>query len=64
MQTPIDEQLRSEAKAYGFCFGCERCVHFVPDTRRCAHEYPTAPHLGIDLERQETLVFCKHFELW
>ena len=59
----VDERLRHEAARYGLRFGCESCVHFAPETQSCGNGYPTAPHRGIDLERCESLEFCKDFEV-
>ena len=63
MRTLIDARLRSEAKQFDFRYTCENCVHFVSEANACANGYPTAPHLGIELERAESLEFCKEFEL-
>jgi len=38
-------------------------VHFAAERRACANGYPTQAHLAIDLERAESLEFCKEFEL-
>jgi hypothetical protein len=38
-------------------------VHFAADRRACANGYPTNAHLDVDLERRESLEFCKEFEL-
>jgi hypothetical protein len=59
----VDEQLRLEARRFALRFGCESCAHFAPETARCGNGYPTAPHRGIDLERCESLEFCKDFEV-
>ena len=59
----VDQRLRDEARHYGLRFGCESCVHFAPESARCGNGYPTQPHRLIDLERVETLEFCKEFEV-
>ena len=63
MRTLIDPRLRDEAKRFELRFTCEDCAHFAADRRACANEYPTRAHLGVDLEAQESLEFCKEFEL-
>jgi hypothetical protein len=63
VRTLIDPKLRHEAKLFGLRFTCEDCVHFAVERRACANGYPTRPHLGVDLEAQESLEFCKEFEL-
>jgi len=63
MKSRVDAVLRSEARRFGFRFGCEACTHFDPDTARCAHEYPNEAHLAVDLGLCESLEFCKEFEL-
>ncbi|RYZ06922.1 MAG: hypothetical protein EOO73_14120 [Myxococcales bacterium] len=59
----VDAQLRSEAERFELRFGCESCAHFAPETRACGNGYPTAPHVGVQLSRVESLLFCKEFEL-
>jgi hypothetical protein len=59
----VDVQLRGEAQKYRLRFGCEDCAHFAPDSRSCSNGFPAAPHLGVDLERTESIEFCKAFEL-
>jgi len=63
VRTPITPELRAEAERFHLRFTCEACVHFDPERRACANEYPVAPHLEVDLERWESLEFCKEFEL-
>ncbi|HKO52571.1 MAG TPA: hypothetical protein VJV79_32915 [Polyangiaceae bacterium] len=63
MRTPIDLQLREEAVRFQLRFTCENCVHFAAERRACANGYPTHAHLEVDLERAESLEFCKEFEL-
>lgn len=63
MRTPIDAQLREEARRFDLRFTCVHCVHFEPERRACANEYPTQAHLHVDLEQQDSLEFCKEFEL-
>ena len=63
MRTPVDAQLQDEARRFQLRFTCEHCVHFAAERRACANEYPTHAHLDIDLERRESLEFCKEFEL-
>jgi len=63
VRTPVTPELRDEAQRFGLCFTCERCVHFAAERQACANGYPTAPHLGIDLESCVSLEFCKEFEL-
>lgn len=59
----VDGQLRGEARKYRLLFGCEDCAHFAPDTRSCSNGFPTSAHLEVDLERAESLEFCKAFEV-
>jgi hypothetical protein len=63
VRTPVDAQLREEARRFQLRFTCEHCVHFAAERRACANEYPTNAHLDVDLERRESLEFCKEFEL-
>ena len=63
MRTPVDLRLREEAAEFQLRFTCEHCVHFAAEKRACANEYPTLPHLGIDLNSAVSLEFCKEFEL-
>lgn len=63
MITKVDERLRREAKQYALRFGCEACVAFDADARTCAHAYPNAQHVGIDLGTCDEVVFCKQFEV-
>jgi len=63
VRTPVDSQLRAEAERFQLRFTCEHCVHFVAERRACANEYPTTAHLGVDLERDTSLEFCKEFEV-
>ena len=63
MQTRIDSQLREEVQRFQLRFTCTDCVHFESERRACANEYPTQAHLDVDLERQQSLEFCKEFEL-
>jgi hypothetical protein len=59
----VDERLRGEAERFRLRFGCEDCAHFAPDTQRCSNGFPTEPHLRIDLQRAQSLEFCKAFEV-
>lgn len=63
MITRVDARLRQEAERFALRFGCEACVVFDPDTRKCAHGYPNRDHLGVDLTKVEQIVFCKEFEV-
>ena len=63
MRTLIDSTLRAEAKRFELRFTCDACVHFAAERGACANGYPTRAHLGVDLEAQESLEFCKEFEL-
>ncbi len=63
MRTLIDAKLRDEAKRYELRFTCADCVHFAAERQACANEYPTHAHLRVDLTVEETLEFCKEFEL-
>ena len=63
MRTLIDLRLREEAERFQLRFTCVDCVHFEPERRACANEYPTQAHLDVDLEQQGSLEFCKEFEL-
>jgi hypothetical protein len=59
----VDERFRNEAERFDLRFGCQSCVHFAPETKRCGNGYPTTPHLCIDLARVDSLEFCKEFEV-
>lgn len=63
MRTPVDDQLREEARSFSLRFSCEHCVHFVAERAACANGYPTQAHLVAQLEQREDLYFCKEFEL-
>jgi len=63
VRTPIDLRLREEVARFQLRFTCEDCVHFAAERRACANGYPNQSHLEVDLERAETLEFCKEFEL-
>lgn len=63
MRTPIDAKLRDEARRFALRFTCVHCVHFNTEQQSCANEYPTQAHLHVDLDQQESLEFCKEFEL-
>jgi len=63
VRTLIDSRLREEATRFQLRFTCEACVHFAAERRACANGYPTDAHLEVDLERAESLEFCKEFEL-
>jgi len=63
VRTLVDRRFREEAARFGLRFTCEHCVHFAAERRACANEYPTIAHLEVDLERAESLEFCKEFEL-
>jgi hypothetical protein len=63
VRTLIDLRLREEARRFELRFTCESCVHFAEARRACANEYPTHPHLHVDLDQGEALEFCKEFEL-
>jgi len=63
VRTLVDPRLREEAVRFELRFTCEECVHFAVERRACANGYPTQPHLEIDLQRVESLEFCKEFEL-
>ena len=63
MNTRVDPQLRQEAQAFSLRFSCEDCCHRVDDgpALACSMAYP------VELLRRalddETLAFCKSFEL-
>jgi hypothetical protein len=63
VRTPVDQRLRAEAAHFQLRFTCRDCVHFAAERRACANGYPTQAHLDIDLERADSLEFCKEFEL-
>jgi hypothetical protein len=63
MLTPVDDDLRREARCYRLAFGCEACAHYDAPEQRCANGYPAEAHRGIDLDRTSELLFCKEFEL-
>lgn len=63
MRALIDPWLREEALRFQLRFTCADCVHFESERRACANEYPTQAHPDVDRERQESLEFCKEFEL-
>jgi len=59
----VDQRLRQEARQFELRFGCESCAHFAPESGSCGNGYPTEPHLYIDLQRVDSLEFCKEFEV-
>lgn len=59
----VDQRLRQEARQFELRFGCESCAHFAPESGSCGNGYPTKPHLYIDLQRVDSLEFCKEFEV-
>lgn len=66
MKTVVDERLVREANACALRHRCDDCVHFAPETERCAHGYPTTEHrtpLRLDGGAPAVVVFCKEFEL-
>jgi hypothetical protein len=63
VRTLVDLRLREEAQRFELRFTCEHCVHFAPERRACANEYPTQAHLAVQLEACASLEFCKEFEL-
>ena len=63
MITRVDARLRLEAERYSLRFGCEQCVAFDPDRGVCVHAYPNEDHVGIDLSKVDSVVFCKQFEV-
>ena len=63
MRTLVDLRFREEAARFQLRFTCEDCVHFAAERRACANGYPTDAHLKVDLSSQESLEFCKEFEL-
>jgi hypothetical protein len=63
VRTLIDPNLRDEAKRFELRFTCGDCAHFAAERQACANGYPTRAHLGVDLETEESLEFCKEFEL-
>jgi hypothetical protein len=63
MLTPVDDDLRREARRYRLVFGCESCAHFDAPGQRCANGYPIDSHFGVDLDLASELAFCKEFEL-
>jgi hypothetical protein len=63
VRTPVDLQLREEARRFQLRFTCGDCVHFEAEQRVCANGYPTNPHLDVDLQQRASLEFCKEFEL-
>jgi hypothetical protein len=63
LRTLVDLVLRRQARQYSFRFGCESCLHFDVESRRCSSGYPVEPHLSVDLSKAEALYFCKEFEL-
>ena len=63
MRTRVDERLRDEARRFRLAFTCQACAHYVVESSACAHGYPNAAHLCDGLEREESVEFCKEFEL-
>ena len=59
----VDEALRDEVRRYRLRFLCTDCAQFEEDRGLCSLGYPNDDHVRADLERQDELVFCKHFEL-
>jgi acetone carboxylase gamma subunit len=63
LRTLIDARFRDEAKRFTLRFTCPNCAHFEAEREACANGYPNRAHLGVDLEADATLEFCKEFEL-
>jgi len=63
VRTLIDPTLREEARRFALRFTCDDCAHFAAERRACAHGYPNGAHLEVDLAAEESLEFCKEFEL-
>jgi len=63
MKTRVDERLRSEARTFGFRFGCEDCAYYASESGACGNGYPSMPHRAVLLAERDELEFCKEFEL-
>lgn len=60
MRAPVNPRFLHDWLAYSLRFTCEDCLHFLPATEACAHEWPTDEHR---LPVSDVVVFCKEFEL-
>jgi len=63
MKTPVDPELRREARELRLRYGCEHCAHFDAESRGCAEGYPNAMHRDVSIDSATCLEFCKSFEL-
>lgn len=63
MKTVVDHKLKLEVAEYSLRFACEHCVHFDETPGTCAEGYPNEPHRRASALSNETLEFCKSFEL-
>jgi hypothetical protein len=61
--TTVDDRLRQEARRFALRYTCEFCAWFDAEWHVCSHAFPTEPHRQADLERAQTITFCKEFEL-
>lgn len=63
MKSRVDARLRQESERWALMFGCEVCAHFDPESGSCVNGYPNRVHRQRNLTHQESLEFCKEFEL-
>lgn len=63
MKSRVDDRLRRETIRFALRFTCNSCAHYAPESRTCAHGFPTEPHRDVDLSQKRELEFCKLFEL-
>lgn len=63
MRTHIDPRLIEEAAEFRLRYTCEDCGHFESAVERCSLGYPERPHRLVPLQVDQTLVFCKEFDL-
>ena len=61
MRVLVDERLIGDIRRYALRFTCRDCVHFLPGTGTCAHEWPNQEHLALPAAGE--FLFCKEFEL-
>lgn len=63
MRTPVDASLREEVRRLSLRYRCGDCAHFETITGTCAEGFPNDGHRDDSVERDDTIEFCKSFEL-
>ncbi len=63
MITTVDLRFCDDVVQYNFKFCCDDCIHYEPNGFECSLGFGTAPHRARRLRVDDTVVFCKAFEL-